>query len=568
MPPSQSPDEAVDVLVIGGSLVGLSTAMFLGMHGIRTLAVERHAGTAIHPRAGHFQLRTVEILRSAGLEERVRHRSEAQYLPNGGINNVESLAGREIASFFPNLNAGVEEFSPTVRLFIDQDALEPILRERAQELGAQLRYRTQCTGLVQDEEGVTATLRELDDDSERTVRARYVVAADGNRSPSRDQLGIAMRGHGLLSNSVTIYFTAGVDLSPLLQGRDQGVNYVTNPVLRGFFRLDRTGNRGFLVVNLVGDTARPEIIAAYPSAPWANVAEAIDESRALELLRAAIGVPGIPVTIQDIATWRAVADSAERYIHGRVFLAGDAAHTMPPNGGFGGNTGVQDAHNLAWKLAFVLKGIAEPQLLDTYDAERRAIGELTVEQAYSRYVSRVAPYLGTDGMQPIVDDMSMEIGYRYNSAAIVLEPGDPPLHEHPSDSRGRPGSRAPHVALERAGEAVSTLDLFGTAFVLLAGAEGGAWRDAAHSAGDALGVPLDSYVVNGGELRDPGGVFADAYGVSAAGAVLVRPDGFVAWRAQDGADASAAFVREVLASVLFRQRDKPGPAAASTTPSS
>ncbi len=560
MPPgSPAPDEEVDVLVIGGSLVGLSTAMFLGIHGIRALAVERHTSTAIHPRAGHFQLRTAEILRSAGLEERVRRRSEEQYLPNGGINNVESLAGREIASYFPNLNAGVEEFSPTVRMFIDQDALEPILRERAQELGAQLRYRTRCMALVQDGEGVTATLLDLDEEAELTVRASFVVAADGNRSPTREQLRIPMRGHGLLSHSVTIYFRAGVDLSPLLAGRDQGVNYVTNPVLRGFFRLDRTGNRGFLVVNLVGDTARPEIIAAYPSAPWANVAETIDETRALELLRAAIGVPEIPVTVENIATWRAVADSAERYCQGRVFLAGDAAHTMPPNGGFGGNTGVQDAHNLAWKLAFVLKGIAGPDLLDTYDDERRAIGELTVEQAYARYVTRVAPYLGAHGMQEIVDDMSMEIGYRYNSAAIALEtdaadPPAPALHEHPRESAGRPGSRAPHVPVEHAGRSVSTLDLFGTAFVLLAGADGRAWRDAALGAAHALDVPLDAYVVGGGELRDPGAAFAPAYGISAAGAVLVRPDGFVAWRAHDDTGASDSAVRDVLEALLLRHR--------------
>jgi 2-polyprenyl-6-methoxyphenol hydroxylase-like FAD-dependent oxidoreductase len=563
-PSTTAPDEEVDVLVIGGSLVGLSTAMFLGIHGIRALAVERHASTAIHPRAGHFQLRTSEVLRSAGLEERVRRRSEEQYLPNGGINNVESLAGREIASYFPNLNAGVGEFSPTIRMFIDQDALEPILRERAQQLGAQLRYRTRCTALVQDPDGVTATLVDLEADTELAMRAQYVVAADGNRSPTRDQLGIAMRGHGLLSNSVTIYFRADVDLSPLLAGRDQGVNYVTNPVLRGFFRLDRTGNQGFLVVNLVGDTTRPEIIAAYPTAPWANVAETIDESRALELLRAAIGVPEIPVTIEDIATWRAVADSAERYGQGRVFLAGDAAHTMPPNGGFGGNTGVQDAHNLAWKLAFVLKGIAGPDLLDTYDAERRAVGELTVEQAYTRYVTRVAPYLGTDGMQEIVDDMSMEIGYRYNSAAIALEPGDAPaLHEHPRESTGRPGSRAPHVPVERAGGSVSTLDLFGTAFVLLAGPEGGAWHDAALRAAAALEVPLEAFVVGGGGLRDTGGTFAAAYGISAAGAVLVRPDGFVAWRAHDATGASDSAVHDVLQALLLRQRD----AAASATPS-
>ena len=350
-----------DVLIVGGSLVGLSAALFLRLHGVSCLAVERHTSTAIHPRAGHFQLRTVEILRSAGLEDAVRRKGEEQYHPNGGINNVESLAGREIASYFANLNAGVEEFSPTVRLFIDQDALEPILRGRAEELGAQLRYRVECASLSQDASGVTATLRDLDGGTEETVRTRYVVAADGNRSPVREQLGIAMRGHGLLSNSITIYFRAEVDLAPLLEGRDQGVNYVTNPVLRGFFRLDRTGNRGFLVVNLVGDTARPEVMAAYPNAPWANIADTIDERRALELLRAAIGVPDIPVVIEDVATWRAVADSAERYQDGRVFLAGDAAHTMPPNGGFGGNTGVQDAFNLAWKLGLVVEGRRRPR---------------------------------------------------------------------------------------------------------------------------------------------------------------------------------------------------------------
>jgi 2-polyprenyl-6-methoxyphenol hydroxylase-like FAD-dependent oxidoreductase len=540
--------EDPDVLIIGGSLVGLSTALFLRLHGVSCLAVERHTSTAIHPRAGHFQLRTVEILRSAGLEDAVRRKGEEQYHPNGGINNVESLAGREIASYFPNLNAGVEEFSPTVRLFIDQDALEPILRSRAEELGAELRYRVDCTSLSQDGDGVTATLRDLDDgSSERTVRTKYVVAADGNRSRIREQLGLAMRGHGLLSNSITIYFRADVDLAPLLEGRDQGVNYVTNPVLRGFFRLDRTGNRGFLVVNLVGDTARPEIVAAYPDAPWANVAENVTPERALELLRAAIGVPDIPVTIEDVATWRAVADSAERYQEGRVFLAGDAAHTMPPNGGFGGNTGVQDAWNLAWKLALVLDGVAGPGLLDTYDGERRPIGALMVEQAYSRYVTRVAPYLGTDGMQPLVDDFSLEIGCRCNSAAVALEPGgeDPPLHEHPRDSHGRPGSRAPHVFVERDGARVSTLDLFGRNFVVLVAPDGEGWRSAALAAAQEVGVPIDCHLVGNPE-------FADAYGITGAGAVLVRPDGVVGWRTLDGTGASAATVQDVLTALLCR----------------
>ena len=115
--------EDVPVLIVGGSLVGLSAALFLRHHGVDVLAVERHAGTAKNARAGHFHLRTVEILRSAGLEDAVRRKSEEQYPPDVGINNVESLAGREIANYFPNLNAGVGEFSPTVRLFINQDAL-------------------------------------------------------------------------------------------------------------------------------------------------------------------------------------------------------------------------------------------------------------------------------------------------------------------------------------------------------------------------------------------------------------------------------------------------------------
>ena len=133
--------------------------------------------------------------------------------------------------------------------------------------------------------------------------------------------------------------------------------------------------------------------------------------------------------------------------------------------------------------------MAGPGLLDTYDAERRPVGELTVEQAFTRYVTRVAPYLGTEDTQPIVDDFSMEIGYRYDSPAIVLEPGSPPLHEHPRESAGRPGARAPHVFLDRDGRRLSTLDLFGRNFVLLAGPEGGSWCDAAHARLTGSGRP-------------------------------------------------------------------------------
>ena len=156
------PDEEVPVLIVGGSLVGLTTAMLLGHHGVPSLSVERHAGTAIHPRAGHFQLRTMELLRQLGLEERVRAKSLETYSPTGGIIAVESLAGRELATYVKELNEGVEGFSPTVRVFINQDALEPLLHERALELGATLRNRTEAIALEQDDDGVTVTLRDLD----------------------------------------------------------------------------------------------------------------------------------------------------------------------------------------------------------------------------------------------------------------------------------------------------------------------------------------------------------------------------------------------------------------------
>src|SRR5437763_436277 len=179
------PDECLLTSVCTGSWVYGRMGLLDGLPATNRkepdrLVAGRHTGTASHPRAGHFHRRTVEILRSAGLEEAVRRKGEEHYHPDGGINNVESLAGREIASYFPNLNAGVDEFSPTVRLFIDQDDLEPILRARAEELGAAVRYRVECASLSQDDEGVMATLRDLDGGSERTVRSRYVVAADGN----------------------------------------------------------------------------------------------------------------------------------------------------------------------------------------------------------------------------------------------------------------------------------------------------------------------------------------------------------------------------------------------------
>jgi 2-polyprenyl-6-methoxyphenol hydroxylase-like FAD-dependent oxidoreductase len=541
-----------DVLIVGGSLVGLSAASFLAWHGVPSFSVERHHGTAIHPRAGHFHLRTLEVLRSIGLEGRVRAASEEQFDPDGGINAVESLAGREIATYIANLNEGVAAISPSSRLFMTQQSLEPLIRARAEELGATLRYATELVSFAQDADGVTGHIRNVVTGEMDTVRAKYMIAADGNRSPIRERLGIGTRGPGHLADCVTIYFHA--DCGAALRGRNLGVIYVFNSDLRGFFRLVRTGDSGFLAVMTLGDMSRPDAL---------KVAQDINEARCVAFVHSATGMPTAKVEIEDIASWRAVAEVADQFQRNRVFLVGDAAHVMPPMGGFGGNTGVQDAHNLAWKIALVLKGLAGAELLDTYDAERRPIGELAMQQAYTRYVLRVVPERGQKGMQPIVDDLSMEIGYRYHSSAIASEAGTgTALYEKPSRSRGMPGTRAPHVVLQRAGTPLSSLDLFGRNFCVLAASAGGIWCDTARAAAAELGIPVDAYRIGRGEeVSDPEGRFADAYGLSASGAAVVRPDGFVAWRAKDASGASKAAMRAVMSPLLCRRAREPAAAA-------
>jgi 2-polyprenyl-6-methoxyphenol hydroxylase-like FAD-dependent oxidoreductase len=534
--------EHVEVLVVGGSMVGLATAMFLAQHGVDVQLIEKHDGTAIHPRAGYFQLRTIELMRVAGIEDQVRAASLALYDPDGGLNNVETLRGREIANYIPNINAGIADISPARRLFMPQQVLEPILLERARELGARLAYSTELVSHTQDADGVSARVRDARTGTERSYRARYLVACDGNRSPMRERLGIAMRGHGLLSRSVTIYFRA--DCSEALAGRNFGVIYVTNPKVRGFFRLERSGLGGFLVIFTVGDIADPG--ARY-------VADVVTDEMAAQMVRDAVGDDDLEVHIEAVDKWRAVADTAERFQDCRVLLAGDAAHTMPPTGGFGGNTGVQDAHNLAWKLALAVKGLGGERLVDTYDAERRPAGFQAVEQAYNRYVLRSDPDLGTDGMHEAIPDVHVEFN-RYRSAAVIPDPDhvdDGRLDIDPRMSRGMPGTRAPHVELLRDGKVTSTLDLYTGAFVVIAGPDGVAWIDAAERASAALGLPVDVVVVGrdvievGGEGSVP---FLDAYGIGSSGAALVRPDGYVAWRSRD--DAGAAHLEGSLREVL------------------
>ncbi|MPZ56923.1 MAG: monooxygenase [Rhizobiales bacterium] len=538
-------DAEVPVLIAGGGLIGLATATFLAQHGIRSIAIERLRAGSLLPRAGHFHLRTIELFRSAGIEEEVRRQSEMDFVPEGAIIAMDSLSGKKLADIIPGLNVGVDDtLTPIRRMFINQPSLERILRKRADEVGATVRAGCELTGFEQDADSVTATVTDAGTGEQSRIRAQYLVGADGAHSKARELLGIPLDGRGVFSNSMTIYFHA--DLWPQLGDKPLSVIYINNSVFGGFFRLAKDCQSGFLGVNTVGDPKADPVAAA-------NAAADISEARLIEIVRAGAGVPDLPVKIDGCTRWRATSDVARRFQDGRIFLAGDAAHLMPPNGGFGGNTGIQDAHNLAWKLALAIKGVAGPGLLDSYEAERKPVAKFTVEQAYTRYVTRTATYLGATDYEPLVHDFNIELGYLYQSRAIPPEGGNAPGHDDPRKTCGRPGSRAPHLWVERRGQRISTLDLFGRRFVLLTGPDGAAWGEAARAPGSRFsGLELDSYCVGGGPLSDPDARFCASYGVSRTGASLVRPDGFVAWRAVEADGDPETALSRALGAVLMR----------------
>ena len=539
---SRSPAE-IPVLIIGGGLVGLSTAMFLAQHGIASVVAERLRGVSALPRAAHFHLRTLELFRSAGVEDAVRRQSELEFTPEGAIVALESLAGKQIAAYIPSLNESVEALSPSRRLFITQPGLEPILRARAEQAGAKVMDGTELVALAQDRDGVTATVRDVDSGLERRLRAKYVVGADGPHSKTRELLTIPFDGRGVFSNSITIYFHA--DVAKLMSGRNFSVMYIINPALSGFVRLDKDSQAGFLVVNTVGDTSLPET---------ANAAADTGVKRLLELVRAAIGASDIAVKIDGInaALARGIRRGTPYAVIGGVFIAGDAAHVMPPNGGFGGNTGIHDAHNLAWKLAFVLNGHAGADLLASYNLERQPIGKFTVEQAYTRYVTRTAPYLGATDYEPQANDFNIELGYLYQLTRGYFRRFIRRLARTSGCFGGSSWLACP-ASVDREGR-TSAVDARFVQHGLraLSGARRRSpWLDAAHTSRSFRGLPFVAYRF-GDDLADPSRRFGALYGLNDTGAALIRPDGFVGWRAPTLSPDPESALREALASLLAK----------------
>ncbi|KAL9088471.1 MAG: hypothetical protein Q9165_006195 [Trypethelium subeluteriae] len=437
-----------------------------------------------------------------------------------------------------------------------------MLRREASQKGVDLRFSTELTSFEQDDDGVTASIRSLASGETSIVRAKYLVACDGVRSSVRDKLGIKVNGHGLLSHSLTIYFKA--DVSKYVTDQYNGVIYLNNPSVRGFFRIDRKGQEGFLVIFAAGEPGTKE--SRFP-------ANNVTDKQASEYLRASIGDESIQFQIDFIAKWRAACDNAQRYNVGRVILAGDPAHAVTPHGGFGGNTGIQDIHNLAWKLALVINGQAgRPLVEQTYHEERFPVGQKTVNQVFERYIVRSAPEMkdSVEGLEEELPDLWLELGFRYHSSAFVAdESGE--LNEDPLVATAKPGSRAPHVYVNIAADDSSDASLYSISrlcngdFVYVLGEKADKWEKAAQELNSDTNLPqIRSYRCRG---RD----FLIRYGISLFGAVLLRPDGFVAWKTwQDPVpdNDTATVLREVMERILFLDGKESLQARESTLPRS
>ncbi|MBA6441375.1 MULTISPECIES: FAD-dependent oxidoreductase [Streptomyces] len=535
--------ERVPVLIAGGSLVGLSASLFLGRLGIGHLLVEKHPRTSHHPRGRGNNIRTMELFRTAGVEPAIREAASV-LADNHGILQTPSLTGTEGHWLFREMDPGgkAARISPAGWCLCSQNDLEPVLLNAAQELGGDLRFSTELISFEQDADGVTATLLDRRSERRSTVRADYLIAADGPRSPVREALGIGQSGRGELFHNVSITFRAK-RLADAVGDRHFIACYLTNPEADG--ALLPVDNQESWVFHAPWHPERGEPL------------EAFDDERCAQHIRTAVGMPDLEVEITGKAPWHAAERVADHYSDGRVFLAGDSAHEMSPTGAFGSNTGIQDAHNLAWKLAAVMGGWAGPALLETYGMERRPVAQATSARAAARSAEHSHPGYSapaTEDRGPQSNVMAVAMGYRYVRGAVAgADPSAPAVPDHFTVS-AEPGSRAPHMWVHRCGVRLSTLDLYERTCVLLTGPGGAAWHEAGRRAADALGVPLDCYRVGEGpdhELApEPGTDWAELHGTAPDGAVLVRPDGFVAWRAERSVPDPEAAMTRALREVL------------------
>lgn len=536
--------DSIDIAIVGGGPVGLSAAIHLGKLGIACRLFEQNPATSFHPRGHVISGRTMEIFRTWGLEDAVNDAA----LPierHAGIGFVESLTGTEIGSIQTRgdeaRDAVERSISPSLKRSCPQDVLEPILRDAAEKLEAvDLRFGTRVTDIKQDEDAVRLAWQDANGAQGHTT-ARYLIAADGARSFVRDALGVPMTG-GSMGQQIGVYFKA--DLWDAVKSRPYLLWWVYNATTTG------------VLISLDGRYR------------WTyNFAYSADESRhdytearCLEILRAVIGDSSVEIKIENIMPWRMQARLIEQFRVGRTFFAGDAAHPLPPTGGQGMNTGIADIHNLIWKLKLVLDGIAPDALLDTYDTERRPVAGFNVEQS-ARNAKKMAE-AGLSGIlkadNSVADGLSgadapriraqlaaaipaqrehfdypgQTFGYGYESELITPDgTRQVPLEVDQYVPNARPGHRAPHFWARTASGTVSSIDLFeGSGFTLLTGTEGHAWTVAFDRALRDCGLSGVAYRIGPGMDLEPEADWLALYQISQSGAVLVRPDGHVAFR--------------------------------------
>jgi putative polyketide hydroxylase len=542
----REPEDGGRILVVGGGTVGLSVAVALTRHGVPPLVVERHAGTSIHPRATGVQPPAKEFFRSMGLAERMREAS-ADLAPSRSKIDITSLAGDDLSAVPrvptppPAMVEVTARISPTDAGPCAQDQIDGVLLEAATAGGVDVRFGTELVDVAQDADGVTATVRERDTGRRYRIRAEYLVAADGSASRVRELLGIGMTGPEKLSRPM-INLLCRVDLADLVRGHEFAFAEVRNPSFEGL--LLTINNRDRWVFHLTYD-------------PDEETADDYPPQRCRDLVRAALGLPDAPVEVLARLPWQMSARIADRIRQDRIFLVGDAGHVIPPVAAFGMSTGIADAYNLAWKLALVVTGRAGPRLLDSYEPERLPVARLTCEQALLRFQNLDLHFDAARSRERtrlrMADPLVTGIGYQYVSGAVVdPRPELPSLEDVERNLDGSPGSRVPHAWLDRAGREVSTLDLAGTGFALIAGPDGADWCDAARAFAGRTGVPLTTHRVGADGLTDPTGRWLATAGLQPAGALLVRPDNFVAWRSPGPCPEPGAALERALDEVLDR----------------
>jgi putative polyketide hydroxylase len=539
--PKEHNDPMHDVVVVGAGPVGLAMALELARCGIGCVVFERHGTTTVHPKARNLNTRTLEISRSWGSAHAGLRNSGLPPEWTKQIVYTETLAGHEVGRVETLGFAGPGEgVSPDHPVLNAQDVFEPILLRAARESGrAEVHFNHEvCAveqGLHQSADHVVLRVRDRVSMRESNVAARFVIAADGAGSPVRELLGVEMEGPHDIGHYINVYFSA--DLGPFVAHRAAVMYWVSTEtergVVRGVFQpLDANGRWLCQILH------RPDVD------PVSNYTE----QRCQQWIYDAIG-QAVGIEIRSIGSWTMHARVATQLRRGRVFLVGDAAHQLPPTGGFGVNTGILGARNLAWKLAAVLRKTAGDALLDTYDVEHRGLARYNADRSLdnSRAVGRIARADRSDQSAVVAASrhygnfLGMELGFQYRSAAVIDDGSSPSVVADAVTDYvpcGRPGHRAPHLWVTVNGQRMSTLDLFTERFTLLCGSEPDAWTSFEHADVDIVC------------LGDPS--FESVYGIGSDGCVLVRPDGHVAYRAVHAPTHAQRELHEAMDAVLAR----------------